>query len=845
MSPQLLLIEPLEVRIAPAFAALADLGNVDGRNGFRLSGVASGDFAGWEVGDAGDVNGDGFSDVIIGAYHADPHGEDSGSAYVVFGKAHGFPRNLNLSALNGQNGFRIDGAAANDRAGWDVSGAGDINGDGFADILVGAYGVGDYAGAAYVIFGKAGGFPKKLNLSTLDGTNGFRMIGANVHDHAGGSVSDAGDVNGDGFGDIIVGAPYSDANGEDSGSSYVVFGKAEPFSAGIDLSALDGDSGFAIRGATIYDRAGSSVGNAGDVNGDGIDDVIVGARRAFFYDGGGQTGAAYVIFGKTGGFEDGLNLSALDGSDGFVLRGSGDRAETGVSVDGAGDINGDGFHDVIVGAPRNEFGAAFVFFGHSGEFAAATELTTLDGENGFKLSATSLDDLTAGNSVSGAGDINGDGFDDIAIGALSANGDLATGAAYVIFGTNSGFEANLPLPSLDGRNGFKINGAMFQDFAGKSVSAADVNGDGFSDLIVGAYFAGPQAPHSGAAYVVYGGDPGRLRISSDGLSATYTDTDGDRVTVRTDAGVFTEELFDMRAEGVGFQLERLDLTDPGFSHATLEFLAKRQDWNQDGTRDGNAKVDVGYLNATGVDLRSVIIPGDLGQIDCGNGDPLKPGLKSLTVQSLGARGSATQDPGSMPSLHSEIVGDMKKLTVGGGGITGGVTLAVEGRIGTVKIGGDLSDSTITALGALAPLTRAAAVAIQSITIGGCVNASQILAGYDLAGAAMNADVSIGKVLVHKKWIASDLVAGIADSTGDGFGQNDTLIPGGSDDIIARIATLRINGRATGSPATGDSFGVTAETITSATIHAKVLPLTAQKNTLLLDKTNADFRLVEL
>jgi hypothetical protein len=135
-------------------------------------------------------------------------------------------------------------------------------------------------------------------------------------------------------------------------------------------------------------------------------------------------------------------------------------------------------------------------------------------------------------------------------------------------------------------------------------------------------------------------------------------------------------------------------------------------------------------------------------------------------------------------------------------VTGGVTFAMAGRIGPVTIGGNLEDSSITALGALLPQSQADAVAIQSLTIGGNVTASQILAGYDLAGAAANADVSIGKVLVHGNWSASDLVAGIADITADGFGRNDTLIPGGSDSIAATIASLRIQGTATGSADSG-------------------------------------------
>jgi hypothetical protein len=265
--------------------------------------------------DAGDVNGDGFEDFIIGAPGAAVGGNAAaGRSYVVFGGA-ALASTVALSALNGSNGFALNGIDADDASGFSVSSAGDVNGDGFGDLIVGARdadGGGNYSGESYVIFGGPNvGSGGSLDLATLNGSNGFVLNGVNAIDRSGHSVSSAGDLNRDGFDDLVVGAFGADANGDDyAGESYVIFGGANlGAGGGVDLGALNGSNGFVLRGIDPGDRSGFSVSSADDVNGDGYEDLIIGARNA------DSTGDAYVIFGGPNvGSNGALELAALNGA---------------------------------------------------------------------------------------------------------------------------------------------------------------------------------------------------------------------------------------------------------------------------------------------------------------------------------------------------------------------------------------------------------------------------------------------------------------------------------------------------------------------------------------------------
>lgn len=467
-----------------------------GFGGFVINGIDVGDRTGISVSAAGDVNGDGLDDVIVGAFRASPTTSQEGAAYVVFGKTDTDPVDL-ADVESGTGGFVISGFNAEDWVGFNVSGAGDVNGDLLDDVIVGSF----FGSASYVVFGKVTTEPVSVE-DIIGGIGGFAIGG--FHGAAFGAVSGAGDVNGDTLDDLIVGAGFF-------GDAHIIFGKAS--TAPVLLSDIYvGFGGIAILSPGAVAGA---VSGAGDVNGDGLDDVIVGQHGETVGD-QTQAGRSFVVFGKSSDTLP-INLANIADTDvddpplGFMINGFSAFYEAGFSVADAGDVNGDLLDDVIIGAPYQyptdtEAGEAYIVFGKT-DTAPVDLINVFGGVGGIALLGNAAQDFT-GFSVSGAGDVNGDTFDDVIVGAFGGDANFLSrvGTSYVVFGLTGTAAINLSQVAV-GVGGAPLIGINEDDQSGISVSGAgDVNGDGLFDLIVGADSADPMGlSQAGQAYVVFGG----------------------------------------------------------------------------------------------------------------------------------------------------------------------------------------------------------------------------------------------------------------------------------------------------------------------------------------------------
>lgn len=412
---------------------------------------------GWSVDAAGDVNGDGFGDVIAGAPFYDNAAGDEGSVFVYLGSASGLVTDEPWTGEGDQKGERF---------GFSVGTAGDVNGDGFDDVIVGSIGYDNAfaeAGRASVFLGSASG------LST---TPDWTAEGDQVNENFGLDVGTAGDVNGDGFDDVIVGAPYWAGGPNYEGRAFAFLGSA---------SGLGNTPAWTAEGGGVEGNFGWSLGTAGDVNGDGFDDVIVGDYRY-----GDDEGEAFVFLGSASG----LSTTAV-----WNATGGARLQYFGLSVGTAGDVNGDGFDDVVVGAPLYTVGQ--VYEGRASLYSGSVVGPSADAD---WTAEGDRERAEFGHSVATAGDTNGDGSDELIVGApFFDHGQTREGRTFVYTDTPLGFGTTPPRTA----EGNQANAAFGWAIAG----AGDVDGDGFDDLIFGAPAYDHGRVGEGVGFVYYGGSP--------------------------------------------------------------------------------------------------------------------------------------------------------------------------------------------------------------------------------------------------------------------------------------------------------------------------------------------------
>ena len=492
------------------------------------------------VSDIGDINNDGYADILLGA-------EGQNKAYLLYGKAgkdFGTPsqdiRTTDLDNMAETDGFVLSGSGSFGRG---VNLGGDVNGDGIGDIIIGTK---DNSGTAHLIWGKEG-TRGDINVQSLSANEGVMLMGDDGGDHFGWAVNIAGDINNDGYDDIVVGERFANSsNGLGSaGKAYVIWGKNSTdygtlvgtgtgASRTLDVSDLTKEEGFHIESNGSSDYLGFSLDATADFNGDGLEDLVIGV----YCDSDAHTWAGEVLLlwgrdediaygevnDRNGIMQRTLDVDDLRVNDGLSIKGDDKFDKFGISVSAVGDLNGDGFADILAGSQGNDdggtqaksgftngSGVAYVIWGraitassNSADPLATIDTSSLAPSDGFVIEGVG-NTTKLGESTAAAGDLNNDGYDDIIIGApgdtgganLDANG---AGAAYIIWGQASKeygtLEANddsgdgfmrrmIHADELPIANGFSIVGDQSGRGLGKSVAGGDINNDGYSDVVIG------------------------------------------------------------------------------------------------------------------------------------------------------------------------------------------------------------------------------------------------------------------------------------------------------------------------------------------------------------------------
>ena len=466
-----------------------------GEEDIRIRGENEMDRLGQTITVQGDVNGDGYPDLLAGAPQAEGSvGSAAGKTYVFFGSL-SFPDTIDLSISSAD--LTIAGMVASEWSGYSLA-SGDLNGDGFDDIVIGAYYStnpnGYHAGRVYIVFGGENISPYiDLAVDSAD-----VIIAGGGSDYRLGCTVAVGEINGDNIDDLMIGASHADTEGALNGGEVYVFLGDENWQSRIDL---------AVEAANITIQAGASedhLGTAmavGDVNGDAYDDMMIGAPDA---DPNNRlnAGSAYIVFGGTT-FSDTVDLSQDNADIQFIGGSMGIRLGSSVVI---GDFDFRGFGEIIFNAPYANTingansGEIYLFVGNS-TISGIIDLRDTDPE--ITIIGADAND-NAGSALS-IGDVNGDGYWDLLIGAPNADvgSETEAGISYLIYG--SGITPPITIDLATGGADVTIYGTVDNDFVGKAVGIADINGDGFGDLLVGASGADPPGGSgAGETYAIFG-----------------------------------------------------------------------------------------------------------------------------------------------------------------------------------------------------------------------------------------------------------------------------------------------------------------------------------------------------
>ena len=437
---------------------------------------ASYDYLGYRGVTTGDFNGDGYDDLIAGAYSDDDNGSGSGSVYMWYGSA-------SLGTTFAAESAKIVGPSSSAYFGRVTDNAGDVNGDGIDDVLVGAYG----DDTAYLVYGNTSVFTGTADISTLlTVADGATITNSSTLYYFGYDVAGVGDTNGDGYDDFLI----TDHGGYSYNSAaYLIHGAVSGITGSIDV-ATDADASIGDSGnsGTYFGYEKTSTG--GDFNGDGFADIVIGA---YGNDADGSNyGRAFMWTGPVSGTSDATLADVT-----FTATTSSGDTYLGRQSKTIGDFNGDGMEDLALGgyyydAGAYDAGGVFIYWGAT---SWASTIDTVDA--GVEIRGSNSSDYL--HAIHALGDIDGDGLDDVGLGA---NGHDGGGTSAGILGLFMGNGSMAGVYDFETTYSASISGNSTYDYGGYSGAGADMDGDGEMEIYAGTY---GNSSSTGAIYSFTGG----------------------------------------------------------------------------------------------------------------------------------------------------------------------------------------------------------------------------------------------------------------------------------------------------------------------------------------------------